>query len=202
MLSKYGVAVDERLCAAISRGEGARRASGEAVLLASGRTALEAAAERARELGLEPVILGDDLEGEARRVGEGMAAMTRQWAAQRGPAEAPCVLLSGGETTVTVASNGRGGRNGEFLLALALGLDGQKGVSALACDTDGVDGSEDNAGAWIDPGILSAGAAQGLDASAFLKRNDSYTYFSKLGHLIVTGPTLTNVNDFRAVLIR
>ena len=202
VLAKYGIAVDERLRGAIARAESAQMATGEAILLANARTALEAAAACARELGVEPVILGDDLEGEARRVGDDMASIAQQFAARRWPATAPCVLLSGGETTVTVVSNGRGGRNGEFLLSLALGLNGQKGISALACDTDGIDGSENNAGAWIDQDVLSAGVARGMDARERLARNDSFTYFSELGYLIVTGPTLTNVNDFRAVLIR
>jgi len=171
-------------------------------MLATPQMALEAAAAKARELGLAPVILGDALEGEAREVGRVLAGIAEQALRHGQPAARPCVLLSGGETTVTVKGQGRGGRNVEFLLALALQLQGRPGISAIACDTDGIDGSEDNAGAWIDPAVLAQGKAQGLAAADFLADNDGYSYFVALDRLVVTGPTLTNVNDFRAILVR
>jgi hydroxypyruvate reductase len=162
---------------------------------------LEAAATRARAAGVAPVILGDAIEGEAREVARVMAAIARQVARHGQPAAAPCVLLSGGETTVTVTGQGRGGRNAEFLLALAIALDGAPGIFALACDTDGIDGSEDNAGAILGPDSLARAEAAGLDAKARLADNDGYGFFAALDDLIVTGPTLTNVNDFRAILV-
>jgi hydroxypyruvate reductase len=121
---------------------------------------------------------------------------------QRQPAAPPCVLLSGGETTVTVRGKGRGGRNAEFLLGLAIALNGHPAIHAIAGDTDGIDGSEDNAGALVTPDTLARAQALGLDAKALLADNDGYGLFSALGDLVVTGPTLTNVNDFRAVLVR
>ncbi len=130
-----------------------------------------------------------------------MAAIARQVARHGQPAAAPCVLLSGGETTVTVTGQGRGGRNAEFLLGLAIALDGAPGIFALACDTDGIDGSEDNAGARIAPDSLARAQAAGLDARLLLADNDGYGFFAALDDLIVTGPTLTNVNDFRAILV-
>jgi hydroxypyruvate reductase len=130
-----------------------------------------------------------------------MAGIALQVRRHGQPAPAPCVLLSGGETTVTMRGHGRGGRNGEFLLGLAIQLNGAAGISALAADTDGIDGSEDNAGAVITPDTLARGAARGLDAKAMLADNDAYGFFSGLEDLIVTGPTLTNVNDFRAIVV-
>jgi glycerate 2-kinase len=118
------------------------------------------------------------------------------------PARRPCVLLSGGETTVTVRGNGRGGRNAEFLLALAIALDGAPGISAIACDTDGIDGSEDNAGCVVGPDTLARAKAKGLDANVYLAENDAYTFFAELDDLVMSGPTLTNVNDFRAILVQ
>jgi glycerate 2-kinase len=129
------------------------------------------------------------------------AGIARQVRRHGQPAKAPCVLLSGGETTVTVRGKGRGGRNAEFLLALAVALDGDPGISALAGDTDGVDGTEDNAGAILTPDALARAAALNLDAKAMLADNDGYRFFNELGDLVKTGPTLTNVNDFRAILI-
>jgi hydroxypyruvate reductase len=171
-------------------------AGGDVHVIASAGTALEAAAGRARAAGITPLVLGDAVEGEARDVARAMAAV-----AQSCRDQAPCVLLSGGETTVTVTGAGRGGRNAEFLLALAIALDGMAGVHALAADTDGIDGSEDNAGALIAPDTLARARAAGLDAAAFLADNDAYGFFAALGDLLVTGPTRTNVNDFRAVLV-
>lgn len=177
-------------------------------MIATPMMALEAAAATARAAGLVPLILGDALEGEAREAGTLMAGIARAVALHGQPARGPLVLLSGGETTVTLPAHppaaraGRGGRNTEFLLGLALALDGLAGVHALACDTDGIDGSEDAAGAIIDPATLARARALGLDPAALLARHDSYGLFSALGDLVMTGPTLTNVNDFRAVLIR
>ena len=156
---------------------------------------------RARRPASRRVILGDSLEGESREVAMVHAGIARQVLRHGQPASAPCVLLSGGETTVTVRGKGRGGRNVEFLLALAVALGGEPGIYALAGDTDGVDGTEDNAGAVVTPDTLARAAARGLDAKARLADNDGYSFFSGLGDLVVTGPTLTNVNDFRAILI-
>jgi hydroxypyruvate reductase len=179
----------------------ARLAGIETHLIAAPQESLEAAAEVARAAGFTPLILGDALEGESREVALVHAGIARQVVRHGQPVEAPCVLLSGGETTVTVRGKGRGGRNAEFLLALAVALDGQPGVYALAGDTDGVDGTEDNAGAILTPDTLARAAAVGVDAKARLADNDGYTFFSALGDLVKTGPTLTNVNDFRAILV-
>ena len=171
-------------------------------MIATPLMALEAAAARARDFGLAPLILGDAIEGEAREAARVLAGIAASAADHGLPIARPCVLLSGGETTVTVRGRGRGGRNVEFLLALALALAGRPGVSALAADTDGIDGSEDNAGAWFDAGMPEAARTAGLDLAARLADNDGYSVFSALGQLVTTGPTLTNVNDFRAILIR
>jgi glycerate 2-kinase len=170
-------------------------------VIATAQRSLEAAAAVAREAGVNPLILSDSLEGEAREVAKVMAAMARQVARYRQPLAAPCVLLSGGETSVTVRGQGQGGRNVEFLLALALQLRGLEGSYALAADTDGVDGQAEVAGAVIDPTTLVRALALGLDSAAHLARNDAHTYFAALGDQVITGPTFTNVNDFRAVLI-
>ncbi len=171
-------------------------------MIATPQAALEAAAAVARAAGITPVILGDAIEGEASEVARVMAGIARQAAAHGQPAPAPCVLISGGETTVTVRGAGRGGRNAEFLLALAVALDGHPGIHAIAGDTDGIDGTEDNAGALLDPGSPARAAALGLRARDRLADNDGYGFFSALGDLVVTGPTRTNVNDFRAILIQ
>ncbi len=173
----------------------------QTVMLATPEHALSAAARSARDAGVTPVILGDSIEGEAREVARVMAAIARQVVRHGEPTPAPCVLLSGGETTVTVRGNGRGGRNAEFLLALSLALDGEAGVYALAADTDGIDGTEDNAGCIATPSSLAQARALGLDPKAMLQANDGYTFFAALDALVVTGPTLTNVNDFRAILV-
>jgi hydroxypyruvate reductase len=171
------------------------------LLIATPRMSLQAAAEAARAAGVTPVLFGDAIEGEAREVGKVFAAIARSAAAYGEPARGPCVLLSGGETTVTVHGKGRGGRNAEFLLGLAVALQAAPGVHALAGDTDGVDGSEDNAGAFVGPDTLARAAALGLKPRERLADNDAYSLFQALGDLVVTGPTLTNVNDFRAILI-
>lgn len=179
-----------------------RLANTEFRLIASPQQALEAAAETARAAGVTPLILSDRIEGEAREVGKALAGIALQVAAHGQPAAAPLLLLSGGETTVTVRSEtGRGGRNAEYLLGHALGLDGHASIYAIAGDTDGIDGSEDNAGAYLQPDSLERLRALGHDPATLLGENDAYSAFSALGDLIVTGPTLTNVNDFRATLI-
>lgn len=156
--------------------------------------ALKAAAVFAQANGVDPEIWGDALEGEAREVGAAMAKRARD-------AKGPRVLLSGGELTVTVKAKGRGGPNTEFLLGLALALDGASNIHALSCDTDGIDGSEDNAGAIVTPDTLARAKAGGLNALKYLAGNDAYGFFERLGDLVITGPTCTNVNDFRAVLV-
>jgi hydroxypyruvate reductase len=171
------------------------------ILIATPQMSLEAAAAAARAAGVAPVLLGDAIEGEAREVGKVMAGIARSVALHAEPARAPCVLLSGGETTVTVRGKGRGGRNAEFLLGLAVALEGAPNIHAIAADTDGIDGSEDNAGAVLTPDTLARAAASGMRPRDRLADNDAYSLFSTLGDLVVTGPTLTNVNDFRAILI-
>jgi len=163
-------------------------------LIARPRDALAAAAEAARAAGFSPVILGDAIEGEARQVAVQHAALARQ-------APPGTVLLSGGETTVTVRGTGRGGRNTEYLLALALALDGAPGIYALAADTDGTDGTEDNAGAFVSPDTILRAKGKGLEPGALLADNDAWRGFAALGDLLVTGPTFTNVNDFRAIVV-
>ena len=171
---------------------------GDVRILATSDDALQAAALRALELDITPHLLGD-LAGDARDLAEEHARLAMEIAAGRGPVPAPCVILSGGETTVRVTGSGRGGRNGEYGLALALALDGAEGISAIACDTDGIDGTGDNAGCRVTPDSLRR---FGGDARTLQANNDSYAFFAALGDLIVTGPTRTNVNDFRAILVR
>jgi hydroxypyruvate reductase len=171
-------------------------------LIATPQQSLDAAASVARAAGIDAHILSDEIEGESREVGKVHAALARAVARRGAPFAKPCVILSGGETTVTVKSRaGRGGRATEFLLGCALALQGEPGVCVLAADTDGIDGVEDNAGAIVTPDTLSRAAAQGLKAQDFLDRNDAYNFFAPLGDLVVPGPTYTNVNDFRALLI-
>ncbi|EIM27615.1 glycerate kinase type-2 family protein [Microvirga lotononidis] len=203
ILRKYGIDVPDHVLRTIRSNAVTEPVAGGAVhMLSTPKMALDAAATKARELGLTPLILGDALEGEAREVGRVMAGIARSALLHGEPAKAPCVLLSGGETTVTVRGQGRGGRNAEFLLALVLSLKGERRISAIACDTDGIDGSEDNAGAWFDASLFENARAKGIDLAAHLDRNDAYTAFAQLDRLVVTGPTLTNVNDFRCILIR
>lgn len=178
-----------------------RLAGAEFRLVATPLAALQAAAEVARAAGVTPYILGDALEGEAREVGKVLAGIAGHAAQQQAPFTLPCVLLSGGETTVSVRGKGRGGRNVEFLLSLALALRGLPGVHALAADTDGIDGREDAAGALVDPQTLARAQALGLSAQRSLDANDAHPFFAALGDALVTGPTRTNVNDFRAILI-
>ena len=178
-----------------------RLARATARMIATPQMALEAAAAVAREAGYATVILGDSIEGEARDVGKVMAGIASQVARHGQPISPPCVLLSGGETTVTVRGDGRGGRNVEFLLALAIALDGCAGVHALAGDTDGVDGLEEIAGAIVAPDTLQRAWALGIRPRDRLAANDGHGFFEALADTVVTGPTLTNVNDFRAILI-
>ncbi|MDH2385521.1 glycerate kinase [Bradyrhizobium sp. CER78] len=172
-------------------------------ILAAPSLALDAAAGAARDEGLNPIILGDAIEGEARELGTVMAGIARSVAQRAQPGPAPAVLLSGGETTVKIGRGpaGRGGRNTEFLLGLVIALSGTSDIWAIAGDSDGIDGTEDAAGALIGPDTLRRAAADRLDARAYLAAHDSYTFFDRLGDLVRTGPTLTNVNDIRAVLI-
>lgn len=176
-------------------------------LMATPQQSLEAAAHAARSAGLLAHILSDAMEGESREVGRVHAALARAVALRDQPFAKPCVILSGGETTVSLrpqpagTPKGRGGRAGEFCLGLAQALQAQAGVYALAADTDGIDGVEDNAGAWVTPDTLERARALGLTVEDYLDRNDAYGYFASLGDLLVTGPSYTNVNDFRAILV-
>ena len=170
-------------------------------VIATPQFALQAAAQAARSRGITPMLLGDRIEGESRDAARVLGGIAHSCVRHGHPIKAPCVLLSGGETTVTVRGKGRGGRNAEFLLALAIALDGGPQFHAIACDTDGIDGVEDNAGALIHPDTLARARAAGLDPRAYLADNNAYGFFAALGDLVVTGPTRTNVNDFRAILI-
>lgn len=171
------------------------------VMIATPQASLEAAAAVARKAGVTPVILGDSLEGESSDVGLVHAGIARQCALRGQPQEPPCVLISGGETTITLKGQGKGGPNTEFLLSLAIALDGLPDVYALAGDTDGVDGSEDNAGALVYPDTLKRAEATGINAKAMLANNDAYSFFKAIGDLLETGPTMTNVNDLRCIFI-
>ncbi|QYF96161.1 glycerate kinase [Massilia sp. PAMC28688] len=208
ILARYGIAVPASVAGWLASAAAETPKPGDLRFAAHGCTvvarasdALEAAAAFARAAGITPYILSDAIEGEAREVAKVHAALAREVARRGRPFGAPCVILSGGETSVTVRGNGRGGRNAEFMLALAMALDGQERVYALACDTDGIDGSESNAGAIADPATLARAQALGLDAGALLHNNDAYRFFDTLGELIYTGPTRTNVNDLRAILV-
>ena len=173
----------------------------ESHIVATAQGSLAAAAELARARGIVPLVLGDAIEGEACEAARVLGGIALSCAAHGVPLAAPCVLLSGGETTVTVRGQGRGGRNAEFLLGLALALGGHPGIAAIACDTDGIDGSEDNAGAMVLPDTPARAIAAGIDLRARLAQNDAFSVFAALDDLVVTGPTRTNVNDFRAILI-
>ncbi|MGP0060421.1 MAG: glycerate kinase [Beijerinckiaceae bacterium] len=208
IFGRYGLAIPDRIGAilrsganeSIKRGD-PRLARAEVRLIATPLMALETAAALARKQGVAAHILSDRIEGEARDVGKVLAALARHVACHSEPFAPPCVLLSGGETTVTVRGKGRGGRNVEFLLSLALALEGHAGIHALAGDTDGVDGLEDIAGAIVAPDTLARSRALGLFAHESLAANDAHGFFQALGDSVITGPTLTNVNDFRAILI-
>ena len=208
LVRRYGMKLPSSAMEVLESGRGEsvkpddpRLARVETRLITTPQMALEAAAQVAREAGITPYILGDALEGEARDVGKVLAGLTRQVATRGQPFTPPCVLLSGGETTVTVRGKGRGGRNVEFLLALGVALDGLPQVHALAGDTDGVDGQEEIAGAYLAPDSLARAWAKGIRPKDALANNDGHGFFEALGDSLVTGPTLTNVNDFRAILI-
>jgi glycerate 2-kinase len=214
ILRRYAIEVPPAIMGLLEQGELETPKPGDPIfaghelhMIATPQQSLEAAAAAAREIGLDAHILSDELEGESREVGKVHAALARAVARRAQPFGRPCVILSGGETTVTVrrqpegTPRGRGGRAGEFCLGLAQALQGQAGVWALAADTDGIDGMEDNAGAFVAPDTLQRALAQGMKIDQYLQRNDAYGYFSTLGDLVVTGPTHTNVNDFRAMLV-
>ncbi len=214
ILKRYGIDVPAALVLQLENDQletpkpgGAIFAGHEVHMIATPQQSLEAAAAAARAAGVEAHILSDEIEGESREVGKVHAALARAVGQRGQPFARPCVILSGGETTVTVrplpqgASKGRGGRAGEFCMGLALALQGQPGVYALAADTDGIDGVEDNAGAYVEPETLQRALGKGMKLDQYLDRNDAYGYFEPLGGLVVTGPTHTNVNDFRALLI-
>jgi hydroxypyruvate reductase len=209
VLEKYRVPLSAAVKAFLNRPEAetpkpgdARFEKNEVHLIATAREALEAAAAVAREYGVTPLILNPAIQGEARDVALSQAKIVKQISESGRPVESPCLLLSGGETSVTVRGSGRGGRNTEFLLALAIALDGDPDTHAIACDTDGIDGTEGNAGALIAPDTLARAHALGLNATAELFANNSFSFFDALGDLVTTGPTLTNVSDFRALLHR
>ena len=208
VLDAYGIDLPAELRRRLAAGEletptpdDPRLAGARFRLVASPRQMLQAAAAEARALGITPLILGDAIEGEAREVGKAMAGIALACRRHDEPVRPPCVLLSGGETTVTLRGAGRGGRNSEYSLALAMALDGAPGIHALAADTDGIDGSEDNAGAFVAPDSLARARAAGCDPAALLAANDAWSFFSAIDDLLVTGPTRTNVNDFRAILM-
>jgi hydroxypyruvate reductase len=207
--ARYGIELPAAARAGLASGAFETPKPGDAIfeghsthLIATPQQSLEAAAELARESGIEAHILSDEIEGESREVGKVHAALARAVAKRGTPFAKPCVILSGGETTVTVKSKGgRGGRAGEFLLGCAVALQGEANVYVLAADTDGIDGVEDNAGAIVAPDTLARAAAQGMKAADHLDRNDAYPFFAALDDLVVPGPTFTNVNDFRALLV-
>jgi glycerate 2-kinase len=214
ILQRYGIEVPGAIMSLLEQGALETPKPGDEVfagnevhLIATPRQSLEAAAQAARDAGIAAHILSDEMEGESREVGKVHAALARAVARTGEPFGRPCVILSGGETTVTVrkqpagAPRGRGGRAGEFCMGLAQALQGQPNVWGLAADTDGIDGVEDNAGAFVAPDTLLRAMAQGLKLDDHLARNDAYGYFDALGDLVITGPTHTNVNDFRAILV-
>ncbi len=208
IIRRYGIELPATIRAVLSRSEAEsikpgdpRLARAETKIIAAPQMALEAAARIARAEGFGVHILGDAIEGEARDVGKVMAGIALQVATRHQPFAPPCVLLSGGETTVTVRGNGRGGRNVEFLLSLGIALGGHPGIWALAGDTDGVDGLEDIAGAILTPDTLARAYQAGIRPRDALANNDGHGFFGALSDAVVTGPTLTNVNDFRAILI-
>ena len=170
-------------------------------LVATPQLMLEAAAKEAEQLGITPIILSDRIEGEAREVAKVHAAIAKQIKHRDQPINSPALILSGGETTVTVRGKGKGGRNTEFILSLLEALQGEEGISAISIDTDGIDGTEDNAGAWIDQNSFLKAKQLNLKPNDFLADNDTYRFFQQLGQLVLTGPTMTNVNDFRAIFV-
>ena len=208
VVRRYGIELPANVRRVLETGKGEsvkpgdpRLARAEVRMIATPQMALEAAAAIARDAGVPTLVLGDAIEGEAREVGRVIAGIAQHVALHAQPMAPPCVLLSGGETTVTVRGNGRGGRNVEFLLAFAIALDGRRDIHAIAGDTDGVDGQEEIAGAIVTPDTLARAWAKGIRPRDALANNDGHGFFSALGDSVITGPTLTNVNDFRAILI-
>ncbi|MEO8674601.1 MAG: glycerate kinase [Casimicrobiaceae bacterium] len=208
VLRRYGIDLPPNVRRILDSGEGEsvkpgdpRLARADVRMIATPQRALEAAATVADAAGVTPAILGDAIEGEARDVGKVMAGIALHVAMHGEPFAPPCVLISGGETTVTVRGKGRGGRNVEFLLALAIALEGEPGIYAIAGDTDGVDGQEEIAGAIVAPDTLARAWAAGIRPRDALANNDGHGFFGAIGDAVVTGPTLTNVNDFRAILV-
>ena len=200
ILDRYGVTASDSTRAVIKSSHPVLITEGDIRILATSDDAMLATAAAAVEHDVTPYSLGD-LTGDARLLGAEHAELALQIAAGKGPVEAPCVILSGGETTVEVRGDGRGGRNGEYALSLAIALNGHPRIHAIACDTDGIDGGGDNAGSIVTPDTLARASAAGVDAEGFLKRNDSYGFFTTTLDLVVTGPTRTNVNDLRAIFI-
>jgi len=208
IVRRYGIELPPAVLDLLESGRGEsvkpgdpRLARARTVTIATPQMALEAAAAVARDAGIAAHILSDAIEGEAKDVGKVFAGIAHQVAERSQPFAAPCVLLSGGETTVTVRGSGRGGRNVEYLLSLAIALEGHGRIHALAGDTDGVDGQEEIAGAYLSPDSLERAQALGLKPKDMLGNNDAHRFFGALGDSVITGPTLTNVNDFRAILI-
>ncbi|REG48797.1 glycerate 2-kinase [Paraburkholderia sp. BL6669N2] len=208
IIRRYGIAMPLAAMQILESGAGESikpgnpsLASSDYRIITAPQIALEAAAEVAKAAGIPCHILSDRIEGEARDVGKVMAGIALQVARRNQPFKAPCILLSGGETTVSVKGDGRGGRNVEFLLSLAIALEGEDGVHAIACDTDGVDGRDEIAGAFISPNTLDRAWKSRMNPQASLDNNDGHTFFGGLGDSVICGPTLTNVNDFRAVLV-
>ena len=209
ILRRYGIDLPAALRADLESAALETPKPGDAVfnghevhMIATPQQSLEAAADVARAAGLKAYILSDEMEGESREVGKVQAALARAVARRGAPFARPCVILSGGETTVTIRGQGRGGRNAEFLLAFAIAIEGLEGITALAADTDGIDGAGDNAGAIADGSTATRMRAAGIDPLAALADNDAYTAFRAVNGLFVTGPTGTNVNDFRAIIVR
>jgi hydroxypyruvate reductase len=214
ILARYQIEIPAAAIAYLQSGALETRKPGDSIfarstvhLIATPQQSLDAAAKAARAAGLSAYILSDEMEGESREVGKVHAALARAVALKGQPFQKPCVILSGGETTVTIrprvpgAPKGRGGRAGEFCMGLAQALQGQAGIYALAADTDGIDGVEDNAGAFVTPDTLKQATQKGMKLSEYMDRNDAYGFFEALDALFVTGPTHTNVNDFRALLV-
>jgi glycerate 2-kinase len=200
ILDRYAISTSTSARTAIENSAPVKVVAGDIRILATSDDAMLATAALVTTHEITPYTLGD-LTGDARSLGAEHAELAMQIAAGTGPVEAPCVILSGGETTVEVRGDGRGGRNGEYALSLAIALEGHPRIHAIACDTDGIDGAGDNAGSFVSPDTLARASAAGLDASKSLDRNDSYGFFSTTLDLVVTGPTRTNVNDFRAIFV-
>jgi hydroxypyruvate reductase len=208
ILRRYHIQLTPAIKSLLKAGERETPKPGEALfsrnqvrLVATPQLMLEAAANEAMKLGIQPIILSDRIEGEAREIAKVHAAIALQIKHRNQPINSPAVILSGGETTVTVLGKGKGGRNTEFMLSLLEALQGEVGISAIAVDTDGIDGTEDNAGAWINEVCFRKAKELNLKPNDYLHNNDAYNFFQQLGNLVVTGPTMTNVNDFRAIFI-